>query len=290
MGGRRRDDPSGCVGVMDREVSVVVELARAEIVRRWPVRPRAAVILGTGLGRLARHLRQEVTIPFHGLPGFPRATALSHRGRIVCGSMGGVPLILLDGRCHLYEGYTLDEVTLPVRVLHACGAPLLLVSNAGGGLDPRYARGDLVVIDDHINLMNRTPVVTAPRTIAGRPLREKPSPYDEELVQAALRIARRQGFVAHRGVYVGVTGPNYETRAEYRFLRRIGGDLVGMSTVPEVTVGHALGMRVLALSIVTNLATPDAPQVVDAAEIVDVAAHAEPHVRQIVADIVKGDV
>jgi purine-nucleoside phosphorylase len=270
---------------MDRDLSVIVESARAGIVRRWPVRPCAAVILGTGLGRWVRHVRQDIAIPFQDLPGFPCATAPGHCGRVVCGCLGGVPLILLDGRCHLYEGYSVEAITLPVRVLHACGAPLLLVSNAGGGLDPRYAPGDLVVIDDHINLMGRTPGVPASRTFAGRGAREQPSPYDAALVQAALRIARRRGFVAHRGVYVGVTGPNYETRAEYRFLRRIGGDLVGMSTVPEATVGRALGMRVLGLSVVTNVAVPDAPQAVAAADVVDVAAHAEPRVHRILADI-----
>jgi purine-nucleoside phosphorylase len=195
-------------------------------------------------------------------------------------------LILLDGRCHLYEGYSADQVTLPVRVLHACGAPMLIVSNASGGLNPQYARGDVVVIDDHISFMNGGLPTATPATIPDRPVRQSSSPYDEQLLRRAIQVARRHNFVAHRGVYVGVTGPNYETRAEYRFLRRIGGDVVGMSTVPEVLVAHALGMRVLGLSVVTNVASPDAPAVVDAAAVVDVAAHAEPKLRRIVADIV----
>jgi purine-nucleoside phosphorylase len=271
---------------MDHDFLTAVELARDEIHRQWPLEPRAAVILGTGLGRLTQHVRCDVIIPLRDLVGFPRTTAPGHRGRIVCGHLGSLPLILLDGRCHLYEGYSADEITLPVRVGHACGAPVLIVSNASGGLNPQYARGDVVVVDDHISFMKRGfPTATA-ATIAGRPERRTSSPYDEQLLQHAIQVARRHNFVAHRGVYVGVTGPNYETRAEYRFLRRIGGDVVGMSTVPEVTLAHALGMRVLGLSVVTNVASPDAPQVMDAADIIDAAAHAEPHVRQIVADIV----
>ncbi|MHB8969609.1 MAG: purine-nucleoside phosphorylase [Pirellulaceae bacterium] len=267
-----------------------VEMARAHISRQWPVQPRAAVILGTGLGRLVEHVQPDVMIPFADLPGFPRTTALGHHGRVVCGRLNGIPLILLDGRCHLYEGYSLDQVTLPVRVLHACGAQLLIVSNASGGLNPEFASGDIMVLDDHINLMPQ-PVLPANcrtvlgRTAGGRIVRTGASPYDPQLLEQVLRTAQRHHFVAHRGVYVAVTGPNYETRAEYRFLRRIGGDVVGMSTVPEVLVAQALGMRVLGLSIVTNVASPDAPQVVESTEVVHAAARAEPHVRQIVADI-----
>jgi purine-nucleoside phosphorylase len=195
--------------------------------------------------------------------------------------------MLLDGRCHLYEGYSVNQVTLPVRVLHACGARLLIASNASGGLNPEFVAGDIMVIDDHINLMTRPVLPATCRTVLGRAVRTSPSPYDAQLQEQVLQIARRNSFVAHRGVYVAMTGPNYETRAEYRFLRRIGGDVVGMSTVPEVVVAHALGMRVLGLSIVTNVASPDAPQVVDAADVVDSAAQAEPYVRQIVAGIVE---
>jgi len=268
---------------MNHGVSTAVAAACDEVVRRWPVAPRAGIVLGTGLGRLVRHVREEAAIPLESLPGFPRATALGHCGRIVCGYFEEVPVILLDGRCHLYEGYTIDDVTLPIRLLRACGVPLLIISNASGALNPRYAMGDVVVIDDHINLMPRRLPAGLGRSKACGVAR---SPYDAQLVQAALRSARRHDFSAHQGVYVSVPGPNYETRAEYRFLRRIGGDVVGMSTVPEVQVGHALGMRILALSVVTNVAAPDRVQSVDADDVVDVAAHAEPRVRRIAADIV----
>lgn len=274
--------------MMNHDYPNAVRLARDEICRRWPCEPRAAVALGTGLGALTRHLQCEATIPLCALAGFPQTTAPGHSGRIVCGRLGGVPLLVFDGRYHLYEGHPVDLITLPARVAHACGAPMLIVSNASGGLNPHYARGDVVVIDDQISFMRRGLPTSTPASAgtSDRPARTGTTPYDEPLVLHALQVARRHNFVAHRGVYVGVTGPNYETRAEYRFLRWIGGDVVGMSTVSEVIVAHALGMRVLGLSVVTNVASPDAPQVVDAAEVIDAAAHAEPHIRQIVADAV----
>jgi purine-nucleoside phosphorylase len=271
---------------MHQDSATAVEMARTLIVRQWPLQPRAAIILGTGLGRLAEQVQHDVTVPFEALPGFPHATALGHRGRVVCGRLNGIPLILLDGRCHLYEGYSLEQITLPVRVAHACGAPLLIASNASGGLNPEFSSGDLMVIDDHIDLMTGAMRPTPDGATLERAVRTGPSPYDKQLLEQVLRIARRHNFVAHRGVYVAMTGPNYETRAEYRVLRRIGGDVVGMSTVPEVVVAHALGMRILGLSVVTNVASPDAPQVVDATDVVDAAARAEPHVRQIVAEII----
>ncbi|MHB8865280.1 MAG: purine-nucleoside phosphorylase [Pirellulaceae bacterium] len=271
---------------MNPDSVTVIEMARARIFSQWPVQPEAALILGTGLGRLVEHVQSDVTIPFAALLGFPPPTALGHCGRVVCGHLNGMPLLLLDGRCHLYEGYSLEQVTLPVRVLHACGVRLLITSNASGGLNPKFASGDIMVIDDHLNLMSRTVPPLTCDAVLGRAVRTGSSPYDEQLLEQVLRIAHRNNFVAHRGVYVGMTGPNYETRAEYRFLRRIGGDVVGMSTIPEAVVAHALGMRVLGLSVVTNVATPDTPQIVDASDVVDAAARAEPHVRQIVAGIV----
>ena len=152
---------------MDQDSATAVETARADIARQWPVQPCAAVILGTGLGRLVEHVQPDVTIPFAALPGFPRTTALGHHGRVVCGRLNDIPLILLDGRCHLYEGYSLDQVTLPVRVLHACGAQLLIASNASGGLNPEFASGDIVVLDDHINLMPRAVLPANCGTVLG---------------------------------------------------------------------------------------------------------------------------
>ncbi len=261
------------------------QAARDRIWSVWPVQPKAVVILGTGLGRIADFVQHEAVLPYADLPGFARSTALGHRGRLVCGTLHNTPLLLLDGRCHVYEGYSLQQITLPIRVAHACGATLLIATNASGGLNPDYASGDIMVMDDHINLLSCTAMPQSPCAYAGRPIRATASPYDEQLITQTLQVAQRHGFAAHRGVYVAMTGPNYETRAEYRFLRSIGGDAVGMSTVPEIDMACLLGMRALGLSIVTNVASPDAPQVVKAAEVVDAAEHAEPFVRAILDEI-----
>jgi purine-nucleoside phosphorylase len=266
-----------------------VAQAVAAVRQQWTGTARAALILGTGLSSLSHHIQPEVSISFSQIPGFPTATALSHRGRIVCGSMAGVPLMLLDGRCHLYEGYSVDEITLPIRLAHACGARLLILSNASGGLNPRFRSGDVMIMEDHINLLGKRGMASDIQASLQVSCSRCPSstPYSPALVQQSLRIARRENFAAQRGIYVAVTGPNYETRAEYRFLRQIGGDAVGMSTVPEATVSAALGMQTLGLSIITNVACPDLPHTVDPHEVVDFAAAAEPRVRKIVVGLLQ---
>lgn len=251
-------------------------IAVSAIQRRWSCQASTAIILGTGLGELADEVAAKAIIPYREVPGFPQSTALAHKGRLVCGKLAGQPVVMLQGRCHLYEGYPLAAVTFPTRVLHALGIRTLIVTNAAGGINPQYAIGDVMLIDDHINLMWQS--------VASRGARPQRL-YDCELGDAARRIARASNFPLHRGVYVAVTGPSYETRAEYRAFRRIGGDCVGMSTVPEVLTAAALGMRVLGLSTVTNVARPDAPQTVSAEEVVHIAATALPKVRAIVHGI-----
>lgn len=238
------------------------------------------------MGNLANHLRREMVLSYREVPHFPRSTALGHKGQLVCGALAGVAAILMDGRSHLYEGYSVEQITLPVRVIRALGASLLVISNASGGINPKLARGDIVLIDSHIDLTWRRFDHFALAGPFGRPVRLWRSPYDPALIERSLEIARRENFVAHRGVYVAVTGPNYETRAEYRFFRRIGGDVVGMSTAAEAVAAAALGMRVLAISTVTNVAKPDAPCKVEAGDVITAAAGAEPNVRKIVTAIV----
>lgn len=273
--------------------STMVEEAARAIERRYPGRPRVGLILGTGLGNLVSELRVRAEIPYGEIPYFPRSTAMAHKGCLLGGDMAGVPAVVMAGRCHLYEGYALDDLMLPVRVLHALGVELLVVTNAAGGLNPRYQVGDVMVLDDHINLMfprgTSAGLTLSREGVARRAAGPRQQvPYDAKLVEQALAIARRCDFTLQRGVYVGVKGPNYETRAEYRAFRRIGGDVVGMSTIPEVLCANSLSMRVLALSAVTNVARPDAPQVVTSAEVVAMSAQAEPKVRQIVTGIMAG--
>jgi len=193
-------------------------------------------------------------------------------------------VIMLQGRCHLYEGHPLSVITFPTRVLHALGIETLIVTNAAGGINPQYAVGDVMLIDDHINLMWLPPMGQT-AALPDRMPRTTDGLYDRDLSRRAIQVARSANFPLQRGVYVAVTGPSYETRAEYRAFRRIGGDCVGMSTVPEVLTAAALGMRVLGLSTVTNVARPDAPQTVSAEEVVQVAATALPRVRAIIRGV-----
>lgn len=252
---------------------------------RWPQRPHAGIILGTGLGKLAQRIESQVVIPYEEIPHFARTTAISHAGQLVCGMVAGVPVVAMEGRFHIYEGYTYQQVTFPVRVMRALGADLLIVSNAAGGLNPHFSRGDIVVIEDHINLMNGNPLIGPNDDRLGPRFPDMSQPYDRRLIDRALEIARKENIIAHKGVYIAVTGPNLETRAEYRFMRLIGADVVGMSTVPEVIVAVHGGMRVLGLSVVTDMCLPDALQPINLEEILATAAEAEPKLVKIVLGI-----
>ena len=260
-----------------------IDEAAAAIQRRWTCAPKVAIILGTGLAGFTSRVAVEETIPYERIPHFPRTTAEGHNGQLVCGRIAGSPVIIMEGRFHAYEGYTFPQITLPVRVSQALGVELLILSNASGGMNASYRSGDIMVIEDHINLMARNPLVgmndkySSPR-FAGQT-------YCPRLLERAVSIARQADFVAHRGVYVAVTGPNYETRAEYRFLRAIGADAVGMSTVPEAIEAAQCSLRVLALSIITNICMPDRLMAARHEDVIAAAAAAEPKVRQIIYDI-----
>ncbi len=258
----------------------------AEVIRsQWKGTPRVGIILGTGLGSIAGQIQTEAKIDYSTIPHFPRSTTVGHAGQLVCGRLQGVPVVAMEGRFHAYEGYSHRQITFPVRVMRALGAELLIVSNACGGMNPQYGLGDIMVIEDHINLMNGNPLIGVNDDALGPRFPDMSRPYDPELIDRALEIARRENFVAHKGVYVAVTGPNLETRAEYRFLRTIGADVVGMSTVPEVFVAVHGGMRVLGLSIVTDMCLPDALKPAKIEEIIKIAAEAEPKLRAIVLGI-----
>lgn len=271
------------------ELAAQIEQATGVIRQHWPAKPRVGIILGTGLGSVAGQIDSEASLDYETIPHFPRSTAVSHAGQLVCGQLEGLPLVAMEGRFHAYEGYTHRQITFPVRVMRALGAELLIVSNASGGMNPQYARGDIVVIEDHINLMNGNPLMGPNDDGLGPRFPDMCAPYDPLLIERALEIARREDFAAHKGVYVAVTGPNLETRAEYRFLRTIGADVVGMSTVPEVIVAVHAGMRVLGLSIVTDMCLPDALRPANIDEILAAAAEAEPKLRKIVLGILAAE-
>ncbi len=261
--------------------------AVAAIRNQWAGKPHAGIILGTGLGGLAEEIEVEAALDYETIPHFPRATAVSHRGRLLCGRLEGVPVVAMEGRLHMYEGYSLKQVTLPVRIMKALGAELLMVSNACGGMNPYFRCGDIMVIDDHINLLGDNPLIGINDDRLGDRFPDMSQPYTQELIDRALNIARRENIVAHRGVFVAVAGPNLETRAEYRFLRLIGADAVGMSTVPEVIVAVHSKMRVIGFSIVTDMCLPDALKPANVEEIIAIANAAEPKLRTLVKGVLK---
>jgi purine-nucleoside phosphorylase len=254
---------------------------------RWKGAPRVGLVLGTGLGALAREIDAEALIPYPEIPFFPRSTVESHKGQLVCGRLAGQSVVAMEGRFHLYEGYSPWQVTFPIRVMKELGCELLIVSNAAGGLNPLHNKGDLIVIEDHINLMALNPLVGPNDDRLGPRFPDLIEPYDRELQNLALKVALELNIVAHRGVYVAVVGPNLETRAEYRFLRAIGADVVGMSTVPEVLVAVHAGMKVLGFSIVTDMCLPDALHPVRIEEIIAVANEAEAKLRSIVRGVLE---
>ena len=267
------------------ELVAVIDETASLIESQWSRQPRVGVILGTGLGGFSEEIAAAVTLPYEEIAHFPQSTAVGHKGQLTCGTVDGVPLVAMEGRFHAYEGYPTWQITLPVRVMHQLGIELLIVSNAAGAVNPQYVVGDVMVIEDHINLMSANPLTGETNDRLGDRWPDMSAPYDLELIRQVEQIARSEDFACHRGVYVAMKGPTYETRAEYRFVRTIGGDVVGMSTVPEVIVAHQLGVRVLAISTVTNVCLPDALEETDGAEVADAAATAERKLRTIVHSV-----
>ncbi|MFN3596239.1 MAG: purine-nucleoside phosphorylase [Rubricoccaceae bacterium] len=247
---------------------------------------RIGLILGTGLGRLADEIAVREAVPYSEIPHFPLSTVESHEGRLLAGTLGDAPVVALQGRFHLYEGYSAQQVTLPVRVLAALGVDTLLISNAAGGMNPLFRRADLMLLTDHINLQGVNPLTGPNADEWGPRFPDMSVPYDEALREAALAAALRRGIHLQQGVYVAVTGPNLETPAEYRFLRTIGADAVGMSTVPEVIVARHMGLRCLAISVITDECLPDALEPVSIADVLAAAAEAEPRLTALMKDLV----
>lgn len=263
-----------------------IEEAVAFISEKWGEQPRAGIILGTGLGPFVEQIEIAAEIDYEEIPHFPSSTATSHRGRLICGTLEGVSVVAMEGRVHLYEGHAAKLITLPVRVMRALGAEWLIASNAVGGMNPNYCGGDIMVVEDHINLMTDNPLIGVNDDRLGPRFPDMSEPYNLEMVDAALAIARKCDFVAHKGVLVAVTGPNLETRAEYRFLRLIGADVVGMSVVPEVITAVHCGLKVVGFSVVTDMCLPDALQPAVVEEIIATANAAEPKLRELVAGVV----
>jgi len=264
-----------------------VQEAAAVVRSRAKVTPEVGIILGTGLGGLARQITVDAEIPYETIPGFPLSTVETHAGKLLVGRLGGRPVVAMQGRFHRYEGYDLQQVTFPVRVMGALGAQTLVVSNACGGMNPLWGLGDLVLLSDHINLLGDNPLVGANDERLGPRFPDMSAPYDPALRRLAHTVALELGIVLHEGVYAAVPGPNLETRAEYRMLRAIGADVVGMSTVPEVIVAVHQGMRTVGISIITDQCLPDALEPADIGRIIETAGRAEPQLTRLIETLVK---
>lgn len=248
---------------------------------------KIGLILGTGLGRLAEEIAESTAVAYSDIPHFPVSTVESHEGRLISGKLGGVPVLAMQGRFHLYEGYDGRQITFPVRVLKQLGVDTLLVSNAAGGMNTLFRRGDLMLLTDHINLQGKNPLTGPNADEWGPRFPDMSEPYDRGLRDIAEQAALDRAIRLQQGVYVAVEGPNLETRAEYRFLRSIGADAVGMSTVPEVIVGNHMGMRCLAISVITDECFPDALEPVSLEDVLAAAAEAEPKLTAIMRAVVE---
>ncbi|MFP4092513.1 MAG: purine-nucleoside phosphorylase [Cyclobacteriaceae bacterium] len=243
--------------------------------------PQIGIVLGTGLGRLATQVEVRQSISYAQIPNFPVSTVETHDGKLIYGKLGNKTVLAMQGRFHQYEGYTMKQITFPIRIMKMLGINTLYISNVSGAMNRQYHKGDLVIIDDHINLQTANPLTGPNLDEFGPRFPDMSQPYDPEMIHAAWQIAKEEGFRIHKGTYVAVNGPNLETRAEYRFLNRIGGDIVGMSTVPEVIVARHMEMKVFAMSIVTDLCDPDELEVVSVEEIIRAANEAEPKMTRL---------
>ncbi len=250
-------------------------------------KPEVGIILGTGLGGLVSEIEVEYQLMYANIPNIPISTLEFHSGKLIFGTLSGKKVVAMQGRLHYYEGYDMKQITFPVRVLKALGISTLLVSNASGAVNPNFKKGDLMVIEDHINLQPFNPLIGSNYEELGPRFPDMSQPYAKKLIDKALTIAQENNITCHKGVYVAVTGPNLETRAEYRYLRIIGADAVGMSTVPEVIVANHSGLPVFAISVLTDECNPDTLQPVSVEEIIKVAMAAEPKMTLILKELIK---
>ncbi len=264
-----------------------INAARDYIASLSPLTPAIGIILGSGLGGLVTDINDRIEIPYADIPHFPVSTVEGHHGRLILGHMQGVPVVAMAGRFHYYEGLSMQQVTFPVRVMKALGIHTLLISNAAGGMNAAFKVGDLMIIRDHINLQPEHPLRGRNEDTLGPRFPDMSEPYARTLIDAAKKIAAAGNIPVHTGVYVGVQGPTFETRSEYKFMHIIGGDAVGMSTVPEVIVAVHAGLKVFAMSVITDIGIREEENVITHEEVLEAAAAAEPKLTRIFRELVK---
>ncbi len=272
---------------MTKKLKDKIKEAQNYIQKKCKLVPEISIILGTGLGKLADRIQNRVSIPYQDIPHFAVSTAPGHAGNLIVGKIGDKRVVAMQGRFHIYEGYSLEEITFPIRVMKALGAKILIESNAAGGMNRNFRPGDVMLIEDHINFTGTNPLIGPNDDTLGPRFPDMSEPYDKKLIELAEKIALEEKIRCHRGVYIGVTGPSFETRAEYRFFHLIGADAVGMSTVPEVIVAKHSGLRVLGISCITDMCIPDKLEPIDAEKVIKVAAQAEPKITRLVERIIK---
>ena len=264
-----------------------IEEAYRSISRRIRMKPRVGIILGTGLGKLVDRVSIRESLSYDDIPHFPSSTVEGHAGRLLFGRLAGKNVVIMQGRAHYYEGYSLSKITLPVRVMKRLGIEILIISNAAGGLNPLFSAGDVMVISDHINLTGQNPLIGPNLDLFGPRFPDMVAVYDRELIQTSEQAAAKEKIKLRKGVYVGIIGPSLETPAETRFLRMIGGDAVGMSTIPEVIVGVHCGLRILGFSAISNINLPDCMETATLKEILKNAAVAGRKMIKIVEGVIK---
>ena len=250
-------------------------------------KPEIGIILGTGLGKLVEEMEVISEVSYNHIPGFPTATVEFHRGKLIFGKLENKKVIVMQGRFHIYEGYSLWDVTFPVRVMKRLGIKKLLISNASGSVNPDFKKGEIMIIDDHINLQGGSPLAFKGVEQLGKRFTDMSAPYDQESIRIMEEIGKENDFTLHKGVYASVVGPQLETRAEYRYIRIIGADAVGMSTVPEVIVANHLGIPIAAVSVITDEGDPDNLEPVDIQDILETAGKAEPHMIKLFRELIK---
>jgi len=250
--------------------------------------PEIGIILGTGLGGLVNEVEVEKQLMYSNIPDFPISTLEFHSGKLIFGTLAGKKIVAMQGRLHYYEGYSMQQITFPVRVMKMLGIKTLLVSNASGALNPAFKKGDLMIIEDHINLQPHNPLIGRNEVELGPRFPDMSEPYRHDMIKKGLEIAKENNITCHQGVYVAVSGPNLETRAEYKFLRIIGGDAVGMSTVPEVIVANHMGLPVFAISVLTDEGFPDTLSPVSVDDILAIAHAAEPKMTLVLKNLIAG--
>ncbi len=251
------------------------------------VKPNIGIILGTGLGGLVNEIDIEHTIPYEFIPNFPVSTVEGHHGQLIFGNMSGHPVVAMQGRFHYYEGYTMQEIAFPVRIMKYLGISMLILSNASGGLNPSFEIGDLMVVEDHINLMGDNPLLGSNESEMGPRFPDMSKAYDPLLIESVFRIANQQQITLRKGIYAAVTGPTFETPAEYNYIRLIGADAVGMSTVPEVITARHIGIRCFAVSVISDLGVHGKIVEISHQDVIAAASRAEPKMTTIIKDLLK---